>query len=206
MLRRNQIRIFDFLNGRLAHFRSTQRFDRRKVLTVLRSVFIGTLVGTIFIFSILPSALHHGWMLASSALLVMAPLSIFWFEVEQLQRWEIPVIRLLRASHGYFVNLSPFCRVLDHIKVGTSAPVDDFKNIIESVKVSLDGEIHSSSLRTFRLSLYVALAAMFLTALALKPAIGPPRNSPNDDKSRVHLLKVWVGHANAMPGRARPSA
>lgn len=97
---------------------------------------------------------------------------------QRISRWDIPVIRLLRTAHGFFVSANVLNRVISEVQLDgrTVRPVDGFSDVIENLHSRLEGEQHRVQIGQGWLALAVA-AASLMAALAALQTQAPDQRS-----------------------------
>ena len=100
---------------------------------------------------------------------MMPLLWLFSSNLVQILRWDRPRIRLLRSAETFYTYANPLNQVISRIVKGRRLnEVDDFRDLIGTIQSKTAGEVHRTSMHQLWLSLSLAIAAMYFSALAVR--------------------------------------
>lgn len=116
---------------------------------------------------------------------IFSATALYFFQI--VTRWDIPVIRLLRTAHGFFISADNINKVTGSIRHPAPPPytVDDFGGIIANHQSRLEGEQHRVSMHQAWLALAIGAASLIAALSALSH---PTAVHSQDTKAHIYRL------------------
>jgi general stress protein CsbA len=171
LLRAQYIGLEDTLAFRIKMHRKTQ-LSRQRAIGWISFLGWGLASALLFFLLLLPDPAVMSFTDWVSLVLTAILLAMALYFRQRITRWDIPVVRLLRTAHGFFLSANTFNKVLQEIKLDgrTAYPVDCFSSVISNIASRLEGEQQRVAMGQNWLALAVGAASLVAAMSALKQA------------------------------------
>ena len=173
-LRHRYVRVEDAVAFRVRRHRKTQGTRHDGPFGWATFLAFGVMAALLTFLLVLPKSLSVeipdvAALLASSVLVAIG--ARFW---ARLVIWDIPVIRLLRTAHGFFVGANPLNKVVSHLRGGP--PLNDFADLLANLQSRIEGEQHRIAMGQNWMAASLGAASLVAGVWALQPDDAPSRN------------------------------
>jgi hypothetical protein len=202
-LRHRYIRLEDAISFRLRAHRTLQGQRLRGIIGWLSFLAYGLAAGLSLFLFVLPAATevrpeHYAALIMSSVFVA------FGLQFGgRIVTWDVPVIRLLRTAHGFFLSANGVNKVI-HQATGVG-PLDDFSGVITNLQSRIEGEQHRIGMSQNWMAVTLGAASLVAAVSALNTDKVPGPTAEPAPMEKVEPRTTTEARGDPAPKTVRPT-